>query len=54
MIPEDFGNKASIADAYVKMGAKPVFTCSYLLEEKPKFGETSDGLSFKCSHLRKT
>ena len=41
MIPEDFGNKASkLADAYVKMGAKPVFTCSpYLLEEKPKFGE---------------
>ena len=41
MIPEVFGNKASkLADAYVKMGAKPVFTCSpYLLEEKPKFGE---------------
>ena len=41
MVPQDFGNKASrLADAYVKMGAKPVFTCSpYLLEEKPKFGE---------------
>ena len=40
-IPEDFGNQASrLADAYVKMGAKPVFTCApYLLEEKPKFGE---------------
>ena len=40
-IPEDFGNRASrLADAYVKMGAKPVFTCApYLLEEKPKFGE---------------
>ncbi len=40
-IPEDFGKQASrLADAYVKMGAKPVFTCApYLLEEKPKFGE---------------
>ena len=40
-IPEDFGNQASrLADAYVRMGAKPVFTCApYLLEEKPKFGE---------------
>ena len=40
-IPEDFGNQASrLSDAYVKMGAKPVFTCApYLLEEKPKFGE---------------
>ena len=41
MVPEDFGNRASrLADAYVKMGAKPVFTCApYLLEGKPKFGE---------------
>lgn len=40
-IPEDFGKQASrLADAYVKMGANPVFTCApYLLEEKPKFGE---------------
>ena len=40
-IPKDFGNQAiRLADAYVKMGAKPVFTCApYLLEEKPKFGE---------------
>ena len=40
-IPEDFGKQASrLADAYVNMGAKPVFTCApYLLEEKPKFGE---------------
>ena len=40
-IPEDFGNQASrLADAYVKMGAKPVFTCApYLLEERPEFGE---------------
>jgi predicted aconitase len=40
-IPEDFGKQASrLADAYVKMGAKPVFTCApYLLEEKPEFGE---------------
>ena len=40
-IPEDFGKQASrLADAYVEMGAKPVFTCApYLLEERPEFGE---------------
>ena len=40
-IPEDFGKRASrLADAYVSMGAKPVFTCApYLLEEPPVFGE---------------
>lgn len=37
----DFGNKASrLADAYVKMGALPTFTCApYLLEEPPCEGE---------------
>ena len=37
----DFGNKASrLADAYVKMGALPTFTCApYLLEEPPCKGE---------------
>ncbi|MFL4471688.1 aconitase X [Tateyamaria armeniaca] len=36
-----FGNKASrLADAYVKMGARPTFTCApYLLEEVPVLGE---------------
>ena len=36
-----FGNKASrLADAYVKMGALPTFTCApYLLEEPPCEGE---------------
>ena len=40
-IPQDFGKQANrLADAYVKMGAKPVFTCApYLLEERPEFGE---------------
>ena len=37
-IKPDFGNKASrLADAYVKMGAQPTYTCApYLLEETPK------------------
>ena len=37
-IKPDFGNKASrLADAYVKMGALPTYTCApYLLEEIPK------------------
>lgn len=37
----DFGNKASrLADAYVKMGARPTFTCApYLLDEVPVLGE---------------
>ena len=40
-IPRNFGNQASrLADAYVKMGARPVFTCApYLLEDQPQFGE---------------
>ena len=40
-IPNDFGDKASrLADAYVKMGAKSVFTCApYLLDDAPQFGE---------------
>lgn len=37
----DFGRKASrLADAYVKMGARPTFTCApYLLEDAPLAGE---------------
>ena len=37
----DFGEQASrLADAYVAMGAQPVFTCApYLLDEAPAFGE---------------
>ena len=37
----EFGARASrLADAYVSMGAKPVFTCApYLLEGAPEFGE---------------
>ena len=40
-IPTNFGDQASrLADAYVNMGARPVFTCApYLLENQPKFGE---------------
>ena len=37
-VKPDFGNKASrLADAYVKMGAQPTYTCApYLLENIPK------------------
>lgn len=40
-IASDFGLRASrLADAYVRMGAKPTFTCApYLLEDTPKAGE---------------
>ena len=41
-VSSDFGHKASrLADAYVKMGARPTFTCApYLLEEPPSEGES--------------
>jgi len=40
-VPQLFGDPASrLADAYVRMGAKPSFTCApYLLEERPSEGE---------------
>jgi cis-L-3-hydroxyproline dehydratase len=40
-VPPDFGRPAArLADAYVKMGCKPSFTCSpYLLETAPVEGE---------------
>lgn len=40
-LPNDFGQKASrLADAYVRMGAQPTFTCApYLLDEPPEAGE---------------
>ena len=40
-VAPDLGGKASrLADAYVKMGAYPTFTCApYLLDEKPTKGE---------------
>lgn len=40
-VPEDFGQRASrLADAYVRMGARPVFTCApYLLNNPPGHGE---------------
>jgi len=40
-VPDDFGNRASrLADAYVRMGARPTFTCApYLLDDAPEFGE---------------
>lgn len=40
-VPDDFGNRASrLADAYVRMGARPTFTCApYLLDDAPVFGE---------------
>ncbi|WP_428643687.1 aconitase X [Roseibium sp.] len=41
-VPQDFGKRASrLADAYVKMGVRPVFTCApYLLDDAPELGET--------------
>jgi cis-L-3-hydroxyproline dehydratase len=40
-VAPDFGLKAArLADAYVRMGARPTFTCApYLLETAPKAGE---------------
>ncbi|MGJ7039919.1 putative aconitase/putative aconitase with swiveling domain [Shinella sp. BE166] len=40
-VPEDFGDPAArLADAYVRMGCRPTFTCSpYLLDSAPKTGE---------------
>lgn len=40
-VAPDFGTRASrLADAYVRMGARPVFTCApYLLENPPAEGE---------------
>ncbi len=40
-VPAAFGGPASrLADAYVRMGAEPTFTCApYLLDGAPKFGE---------------
>ncbi|WP_368516960.1 aconitase X [Rhizobium sp.] len=40
-VPEDFGNPAArLADAYVRMGCRPTFTCSpYLLDSAPGAGE---------------
>ena len=41
-IPFDFGDPAArLADAYVKMGCRPTFTCSpYLLDSAPRMGES--------------
>ncbi|NRQ17837.1 cis-3-hydroxy-L-proline dehydratase [Ensifer sesbaniae] len=40
-VPESFGDPAArLADAYVRMGCRPTFTCSpYLLDSAPKAGE---------------
>jgi len=40
-VPEDFGSRASrLADAYVRIGARPTFTCApYLLQDVPRLGE---------------
>ncbi|MFK0161186.1 aconitase X [Rhizobium sp. NPDC090279] len=40
-VPEDFGDPAArLADAYVRMGCRPTFTCSpYLLDSAPGAGE---------------
>ena len=44
-VAPELGNKASrLADAYVKMGAHPTFTCApYLLPESPLKGEVRGG-----------
>lgn len=41
-VPDDFGDPAArLADAYVRMGCRPTFTCSpYLLDSAPGLGET--------------
>lgn len=41
-VPEDFGDPAArLADAYVRMGCRPTFTCSpYLLDSAPQSGES--------------
>ncbi|MGO4624355.1 aconitase X [Ensifer sp. 2YAB10] len=41
-VPESFGDPAArLADAYVRMGCRPTFTCSpYLLDSAPKSGES--------------
>ncbi len=41
-VPHDFGDPAArLADAYVRMGCKPSFTCSpYLLDTAPEKGES--------------
>ncbi|WP_142781477.1 aconitase X [Agrobacterium sp. T29] len=41
-MPEDFGDPAArLADAYVRMGCRPTFTCSpYLLDSAPQAGES--------------
>lgn len=41
-VPEDFGDPAArLADAYVRMGCKPTFTCSpYLLDSAPSAGRS--------------
>jgi hypothetical protein len=40
-VPPDFGLRAArLADAYIRMGARPTFTCApYLLESAPDAGE---------------
>ena len=40
-VPSSFGNPAArLADAYVRMGCRPTFTCApYLLESAPQAGE---------------
>ncbi|MBD9455736.1 DUF521 domain-containing protein [Rhizobium sp. RHZ02] len=41
-VPESFGDPAArLADAYVRMGCRPTFTCSpYLLDSAPQAGES--------------
>ncbi|WP_454702769.1 cis-3-hydroxy-L-proline dehydratase [Agrobacterium burrii] len=41
-VPEDFGDPAArLADAYVRMGCRPTYTCSpYLLDSAPRAGES--------------
>ncbi|HAU75532.1 MAG TPA: hypothetical protein DCW88_08360 [Agrobacterium sp.] len=41
-VPDDFGDPATrLADAYVRMGCRPTFTCSpYLLDSAPGAGES--------------
>ena len=41
-LPLDFGQAASqLADAYVRMGARPTFTCApYLADDAPRLGES--------------
>ena len=52
-VPSSFGFPASrLADAYVRMGCRPTYTCSpYLLDSAPKPGRWSPGQNGACARI---